>query len=83
MKVQAAVLRKHGGQLEIEELELRKPTKGEVVVKLKASSICHTDLSVQNGAIPFFPLPIVLGHEGIYNYFIMLCFKKKCHPFEI
>ena len=65
MKVQAAVCRKVGAPLEIEEVEVRKPLHGELLVKLRASGICHTDLSVQNGSFPFFPLPIILGHEGI------------------
>jgi len=63
MKVQAAVLKKQGEPLEIVELELRKPLAGEVIVKIRASGICHTDLSVINGTMPV-PPPIVLGHEG-------------------
>lgn len=64
MRVQAAVLREMGAPLKIEELELRKPLPGEILVKLRASGICHSDLSVQNGAMPL-GYPIVLGHEGI------------------
>lgn len=64
MKVQAAVFRKVGDPLSLEELELRKPLAGEVLVKLKASGICHSDLSATNGTIPFVP-PVALGHEGM------------------
>jgi len=63
MKVQAAILKKFGDPLELVELELRKPQAGEILVKLRATGICHSDLSITTGALPF-PLPIVLGHEG-------------------
>jgi Zn-dependent alcohol dehydrogenase len=49
----------------IEEVELRKPLAGEVVVKIRASGICHSDLSVQNGLIPV-PMPVIMGHEGTH-----------------
>ena len=63
MKVQAAVLRAHGQPLAIEELELAAPRDDEVVVRLAASGVCHTDLSVVQGHLPL-PPPAVLGHEG-------------------
>lgn len=46
-----------------DDLEIAPPGPGEVRVKVVASGVCHSDLSVQNGTIPQ-PTPIVLGHEG-------------------
>ena len=61
--VKAAVLYNFGEALVIEALKLRAPGPDEVVVKLAASGVCHSDLSGQNGTLPI-PLPAVLGHEG-------------------
>ena len=44
-------------------VNLDPPKMGEVLVKMKATGVCHSDLSVINGTIPS-PLPVVLGHEG-------------------
>ncbi len=59
----AAVLRGVGSPFEVEEIELADPGPGDVRVRLAASGVCHSDLSVQTGAIPFM-FPTVLGHEG-------------------
>jgi S-(hydroxymethyl)glutathione dehydrogenase/alcohol dehydrogenase len=60
----AAVLTGVGAPLEIrDDVEVASPGPGEVRVKMGASGVCHSDLSVQNGTIPM-PAPIVLGHEG-------------------
>lgn len=64
MKVTAAVLHNYKEDLKIEEVNLRDIQPGEVLVKLKASGICHSDLSVKQGAL-LFPTPIILGHEGM------------------
>lgn len=61
--VVAAVCRSVGAPLEIGELELAAPGPHEVEVRLAASGVCHSDLSVQNGTLPQ-PFPLVLGHEG-------------------
>jgi S-(hydroxymethyl)glutathione dehydrogenase/alcohol dehydrogenase len=61
--VKAAVLYNFGEPLKVESLELRAPSADEVVVKLGASGVCHSDLSVQQAKLPF-PPPVVLGHEG-------------------
>lgn len=72
MKTKAAVLHQVGGHnrpyteskpLKIEEVELGKPGKEEVVVKIKAAGLCHSDLSVIDGNRPR-PMPMVLGHEA-------------------
>ena len=52
------------GKIEvIDDLEVRGPDLGEVTVRIGAAGLCHSDLSVVNGTIPF-PTPVVLGHEG-------------------
>lgn len=45
------------------DLEVRDPGPGEVQVAISAAGLCHSDLSVVDGTIPF-PVPVVLGHEG-------------------
>lgn len=47
----------------VDDLELRDPGPGEVRVAVAAAGLCHSDLSVVDGTIPF-PVPVVLGHEG-------------------
>ncbi|MDQ8704611.1 Zn-dependent alcohol dehydrogenase [Streptomyces sp. LHD-70] len=47
----------------VDDLEIREPGPGEVLVAVAAAGLCHSDLSVVDGTIPF-PLPVVLGHEG-------------------
>ena len=44
-------------------LEVRDPGPNEVRVRMEAAGVCHSDLSVIDGTIPF-PAPAVLGHEG-------------------
>ncbi|MFJ6634485.1 Zn-dependent alcohol dehydrogenase [Streptomyces sp. NPDC091376] len=46
-----------------DDLEIRDPGPGEVLVAIAAAGLCHSDLSVIDGTIPF-PVPVVLGHEG-------------------
>ncbi|MEV0317060.1 Zn-dependent alcohol dehydrogenase [Streptomyces sp. NPDC050658] len=47
----------------VDDLEIRDPGPGEVLVAISAAGLCHSDLSVIDGTIPF-PAPVVLGHEG-------------------
>jgi len=61
--ITAAVLRRAGRPLELEELELEPPRRDELLVRLHASGICRSDLSLMDGKWPA-PLPMVLGHEG-------------------
>ena len=62
--VTAAVLKAVEQDLEVhDDIEIAPPGPGEAKVKIIASGVCHSDLSVQNGTIPLAP-PIVLGHEG-------------------
>src|SRR2546423_6617665 len=59
----AAVLQDHHGDLQLAEIEVDDPRPDEVLVRIVASGVCHTDLSVREDVTPF-PLPGVLGHEG-------------------
>src|SRR5687768_15610253 len=62
--VTAAVLKGVGEDVQVhDDIEIAPPGPGECKVKIVASGVCHSDLSVQNGTIPL-PPPIVLGHEG-------------------
>src|SRR5215831_3586810 len=71
MKIQAAVLSKMGAPtpyaqskpLSIEQLDLEAPGHGEVLVRIAAAGLCHSDLSVINGDRPR-PTPMALGHEA-------------------
>ncbi|ANP55713.1 S-(hydroxymethyl)glutathione dehydrogenase/alcohol dehydrogenase [Streptomyces griseochromogenes] len=47
----------------VDDLTIREPEPGEVLVAISAAGLCHSDLSVVDGTIPF-PVPVVLGHEG-------------------
>jgi aryl-alcohol dehydrogenase len=62
-KIRAAVLRKKGGPLKIESLELEGPREDEVLVRLVASGICHTDIDFCAGWVAADDA-VVLGHEG-------------------
>ncbi len=63
MKIQAAVLRKAGQRFSIEELDLAGPKKNEVLVRMAATGVCHSDWHLVTGATPH-PMPVVPGHEG-------------------
>jgi Zn-dependent alcohol dehydrogenase len=47
----------------VDDLSVKDPGPGEVTVRIEAAGLCHSDLSVISGTIPF-PTPVVLGHEG-------------------
>jgi aryl-alcohol dehydrogenase len=61
--VRAAVVRKKGGPFSIEQLQLEDPRSDEVLVRVVAAGMCHTDMVVRDQVYPV-PQPIVLGHEG-------------------
>ena len=61
--MKAAVYHGGGKPVVIEEVGVRDPRPGEVCVAIKAAGLCHSDLSVIDGTIPY-PVPVVLGHEG-------------------
>jgi len=64
MKIRAAVLEKFGAALVVQEIDLAEPKAGEVLVRLAACGVCHTDLYTASGADPSGYAPTVLGHEG-------------------
>ncbi|MFI0404911.1 NAD(P)-dependent alcohol dehydrogenase [Actinomadura sp. 3N508] len=63
MQITAALVEERDGPFVLTELELDDPGPGEVLVRLTATGICHTDGLARHGDLPF-PLPGVLGHEG-------------------
>ena len=64
MKTRAAVAWEKGAPLQIEEIDLQGPKKGEVLVKIAATGVCHTDLYTLSGKDPEGLFPSILGHEG-------------------
>ncbi|HEY3765634.1 MAG TPA: alcohol dehydrogenase catalytic domain-containing protein [Gaiellales bacterium] len=64
MRMQAAVLEQFGAPLVVQEIDLAEPKSGEVLVRLEACGVCHTDLYTASGADPSGYSPTVLGHEG-------------------
>ncbi|NQU72959.1 MAG: alcohol dehydrogenase catalytic domain-containing protein [Rhodospirillales bacterium] len=71
MKTRAAILRELGlprpyadsKPIRIEEIDLAPPGEGEIMVRIAAAGLCHSDLSVINGSVPV-PVPLVPGHEA-------------------
>jgi S-(hydroxymethyl)glutathione dehydrogenase/alcohol dehydrogenase len=64
MKVKAAVAHRAAEPLRIEDVDLEGPKKGEVLVEIKATGICHTDAYTLSGKDPEGLFPTILGHEG-------------------
>jgi S-(hydroxymethyl)glutathione dehydrogenase/alcohol dehydrogenase len=64
MKIRAAVLEEFGAPLHVTEVELAEPGPGEVLVRIEACGVCHTDMYTASGADPSGYAPAVLGHEG-------------------
>src|SRR5213595_1446903 len=64
MRMRAAVLEEFGAPLVVQEVELAEPKAGEVLVRLEACGVCHTDMYTASGADPSGYSPTVLGHEG-------------------
>ena len=64
MRMRAAVLEEFGKPLVVQDVDLNEPRAGEVLVRLAACGVCHTDLYTASGADPSGYSPTVLGHEG-------------------
>src|SRR4051812_49987450 len=64
MQMRAAVLEEFGAPLAVQDVELAEPRGGEVLVRLVARGVFHTDLYTASGADPSGYAPTVLGHEG-------------------
>jgi len=62
MKITAAIIRAPGQPFSIESAQLREPREDEILVKIAAVGLCHTDIAMTSGRLV--PLPAVLGHEG-------------------
>ena len=62
-EIKAAVIRKKGGPFQIETLMLEEPRPDEVLIRIVATGMCHTDM-VARDQLYTVPLPVVLGHEG-------------------
>lgn len=66
MKMKAAVVRAFGQPLVIEDMDIPEVPPGQVLVKVAASGVCHTDLHAADGDWPVKPtLPFIPGHEGV------------------
>ncbi|AIT82667.1 alcohol dehydrogenase catalytic domain-containing protein [Croceicoccus naphthovorans] len=63
MEAYAAIIERQGGEFVLDTVSLEDPRDGEVLVKIAAAGMCHTDLTVRDQHFPT-PLPAVLGHEG-------------------
>jgi S-(hydroxymethyl)glutathione dehydrogenase/alcohol dehydrogenase len=63
LQYRAAVLRQSGTPLSVERISVPAPSANDVVVRMRAASLCHTDLEVIDGSLRY-PLPMILGHEA-------------------
>ena len=61
--MRAAVLEAPNTPIVIDDIDIRDPKRGEVLVRIAACGVCHSDLSIVDGSFPA-PLPVVLGHEA-------------------
>lgn len=64
MKITAAVVPARSAPFKIQQLELAAPLSDEVLVRIVASGMCHTDLHARDGYFANLPYPVVCGHEG-------------------
>jgi S-(hydroxymethyl)glutathione dehydrogenase / alcohol dehydrogenase len=64
VRIRAAVLEEFGAPLVVQDVDLADPHAGEVLVRLVACGVCHTDMYTASGADPSGYAPTVLGHEG-------------------
>lgn len=63
MKIRALVVEAKDAPFKLQEIELEEPARGEALVRITASGVCHTDAITRAGDLPM-PYPCVLGHEG-------------------
>lgn len=63
MQITAAVVRSRAGAFTLEDVEIEAPRPGEVLVRVLATGVCHTDMVMRDQDLPT-PQPVVLGHEG-------------------
>lgn len=63
MKMKAALLLEPNGKFIIDEVDLAAPRRGEVLIRIAASGVCHSDWHVATGTTRH-PMPVITGHEG-------------------
>ena len=63
-QIKAAVMYEYNQPVVVEEMVLGQPKNGEVLIKMMASGVCHSDWHVVKGEWTNTPKPLVLGHEG-------------------
>ena len=63
MLTKAAIVREKGGAFHVEDIRLAEPGPDQILVRIVAAGMCHTDLSIRDQLYET-PLPFVLGHEG-------------------
>jgi len=63
MEIKAAIVRAPKSQFVLEDVQLNEPADDQILVRLVASGLCHTDLICRDQYYPV-PLPMVFGHEG-------------------
>ena len=63
--MKAAILRQPGSPLAIEDVSDPRPGRGEVLIRVRACGVCHTDLHIASGEWPAPKLPLILGHEVV------------------
>lgn len=64
--MKAAVVPEFGAPLEIKQIDVPEPGAGQILVKVEASGLCHTDIHAANGDWPVKPkMPLIPGHEGV------------------
>ena len=61
--MKAVVIKEQNGEVAVEERERPSPGPGQVLIRVHACGVCHSDLAVLEGAIPFAQFPLVPGHE--------------------
>lgn len=64
MRIRAAVLEEFERPLVVQDIDLAGPQSGEVLVRLRACGVCHTDMYTASGVDPSGYAPCILGHEG-------------------
>lgn len=64
MRTKAAICVEPGRPLEIDMVDVRAPGEGEVLVEMRATGLCHSDLHAMTGQVSLCPYPVILGHEG-------------------
>ncbi len=79
MKVQAAIVRAPRAPMSLETIDLEDVRDNEILVRLVATGVCHTDLAMRDQAFPV-PQPIVLGHEGAGIVTRIGCSVTKVQP---